>query len=358
MKSWLNSANRLTITVLVICTLVSLMLHSVQISFPCLNSDEAAFGYNAYSILKTGKDEYGMTLPSRFKSFGENKLPVLGYLTVPFIASFGLNETATRLPTTLVGIALPLLFYFVTKELLQRKSIALVAAILASFSPWLQILSRHAHEAVIAYACIIGAIWFTLRYQKNNSLLAFAGAVICTTVALFSHHIAKPFAVFFVLWIVVIVFQKKLALKKLIWPAVLLLIPLLLFAYTEVTQPTNRISNLVFYNNSGFQQSIDELRREHDLRLLHNKLTQGALELTHNYFQYFSYEFLVAKGDTGNPKFGWPGMSPITPVEFVFFWIGLFFLFHLKEKHRYVLVSLLLVAPLSAAFSWQEQSVT
>ncbi|KKQ38117.1 MAG: hypothetical protein US53_C0001G0022 [Candidatus Woesebacteria bacterium GW2011_GWA1_37_7] len=28
-------------------------------SYPALNADEAAIGYNAYSLLETGKDEHG-----------------------------------------------------------------------------------------------------------------------------------------------------------------------------------------------------------------------------------------------------------------------------------------------------------
>ena len=35
-------------------------LANIPIGF---NDDEAAFGYNAYSILKTGKDEWGRFLP-------------------------------------------------------------------------------------------------------------------------------------------------------------------------------------------------------------------------------------------------------------------------------------------------------
>ncbi len=38
---------------------------------PSLTPDEAALGYNAYSVLKTGKDEYGKVLPIIFKSFGD-----------------------------------------------------------------------------------------------------------------------------------------------------------------------------------------------------------------------------------------------------------------------------------------------
>ena len=40
-----------------------------------LNKDETAIGYNAYSILKTGRDEYGNYMPLYFKSF--NAMPIL-----------------------------------------------------------------------------------------------------------------------------------------------------------------------------------------------------------------------------------------------------------------------------------------
>ncbi|HSW75705.1 MAG TPA: hypothetical protein VLG50_01565, partial [Candidatus Saccharimonadales bacterium] len=51
-----------------------------------LNQDEAAIGYNAYSILKTGADEHGKFLPLSLQSFGDWKLPVYEYIDIPFIA--------------------------------------------------------------------------------------------------------------------------------------------------------------------------------------------------------------------------------------------------------------------------------
>src|SRR3989338_9770825 len=53
--------------------------------------DEASIGYNAYSIAQTGKDEWGDFLPIHFRAFGEFKLPVYIYATVPFVAVFGLT---------------------------------------------------------------------------------------------------------------------------------------------------------------------------------------------------------------------------------------------------------------------------
>ena len=79
--------------------------------------DEAALGYNAYSIIKTGRDEFGKFLPLIFKSFGDYKPGVYVYTAVPTIAVFGLSEFATRLPSALAGIMAIYSVYLLVKNL-------------------------------------------------------------------------------------------------------------------------------------------------------------------------------------------------------------------------------------------------
>src|SRR4030042_964584 len=81
-----------------------LRLNKLEGTPPSLTSDEASLGYNAYSILKTGKDEYGEFLPIIFKSFGDYKPGLYVYFAAPFIATFGLNEIAVRLPSAFAGV--------------------------------------------------------------------------------------------------------------------------------------------------------------------------------------------------------------------------------------------------------------
>src|SRR3989338_344065 len=66
---------------------------------PSLDWDETAHGYNAYSILKTGRDEYGYKFPLYFRSFDDYKPPIYTYLVVPAVAIFGLNDFAVRFPS-------------------------------------------------------------------------------------------------------------------------------------------------------------------------------------------------------------------------------------------------------------------
>lgn len=91
---------------------------------PHLTQDEASLGYNAYSILKTGKDEYGQLFPVIFKSFGDYKPGLYIYLTVPSVAIFGLNEFAVRLPSALAGIISVYLVFLVSNLLFKEKKLS------------------------------------------------------------------------------------------------------------------------------------------------------------------------------------------------------------------------------------------
>lgn len=86
-----------------------------------IHRDEAAIGYNAYSILMTGRDEHGVSWPISFRSFGDYKLPGLIYLTSSSIKLLGINTLAVRLPTALAAIATIPVVYWLTRELGWRK---------------------------------------------------------------------------------------------------------------------------------------------------------------------------------------------------------------------------------------------
>src|SRR5207253_1198042 len=100
-----------------------------------LNVDEVSIGYNAYSILKTGKDEYGKPFPLTFKSLGDYKPPFYIYLVAPSIAIFGLNEFAVRFPSAFFGtLTIPALFLLI-QFLTKNKFLAFLGAFLLTISP-------------------------------------------------------------------------------------------------------------------------------------------------------------------------------------------------------------------------------
>src|SRR3989337_2213889 len=122
-----------------------LRLWSLSTNPPHLTPDEASLGYNAYSILKTVRDEYGELLPIIFKSFGDYKPGLYVYLTVPFVAFLGLTEFAVRLPSAMAGIFAAWLLYKIVELLFAKqnhqtqvtshKSLTSIAALLLAISP-------------------------------------------------------------------------------------------------------------------------------------------------------------------------------------------------------------------------------
>jgi hypothetical protein len=104
--------------------LLALFLRTYKLATvpPHLTVDEAALGYNAYSILKTARDEYGQFLPLVFKSFSDYKPGLYIYAAVPFIAALGLNEFAVRLPSALAGVTAVWLIYLLTQQLISQSS--------------------------------------------------------------------------------------------------------------------------------------------------------------------------------------------------------------------------------------------
>ena len=101
--------------------------------------DEAGQGYSAYSILKTGKDEFGKAFPVVFRSFTDFKTPVYIYLIAPLIPIFGLTKFTVRFPSFFFSIlTIPLLYFLIHK--IAPKKIAITAsaltALLLAISPW------------------------------------------------------------------------------------------------------------------------------------------------------------------------------------------------------------------------------
>ena len=325
----------------------------MNISPPALNADEAANAYDAYSILKTGRDQYGNTMPLRFKSFGDYKLPLLTYLAIPFIKIFGLTETGIRMVNFPFVLFFPLIIFLLTQELFNKKNVSLLAAFFSAFAPGLQLLGRQAHEGYITVFFLTLSFYLFLRFYKKQSLFNFLIFDLCVLISLFGYHFSRLWVGFYFLLFLFFVIKNKLPK----WFFVIFIFVVFLFGITDIAYKPTRIQNLLFFNNLGFSLKINELRSEGGSRLVYNKLTVGLKDLSFEYLKYFSPQFLVVNGD-GNSRFGFLGISPITVLEYIFIFIGLYYLFKNREKWRYLILLMLLFSPTSAALSWAGESIT
>lgn len=161
---------------------------------PHLTIDEVSIGYNAYSILKTGRDEWGKLFPVSFRSVGDYKAPILIYLTVPFVGIFGLNEWGTRLPVAVFSAINVFLFWLlVSRHIFTKKYSVLsyLSSILFSLSPWLIIYSRSGFEAIIAQTFMLTNIVYALQFRKTGKLSHFFFMFFFAYLSTIAYHSTK-----------------------------------------------------------------------------------------------------------------------------------------------------------------------
>src|SRR3989344_7937141 len=195
---------------------------------PSLDWDETAHGYNAYSILKTGNDEYGYKFPLSFRSFDDYKPPVYTYLVVPSIFVFGLNDFAVRMPSAFLGVLAVLFTYLMVFELFKNKVIALLSALFLAISPWHLQFSRVAFETNSATFWSVLATWAFLRGIRSNGAkvaLWMSLSSLAFGANLFMYHNARVFTPLLAIILLFLFRQKLLSVKKyLIVPALIALV--------------------------------------------------------------------------------------------------------------------------------------
>ncbi|HEX7017957.1 MAG TPA: phospholipid carrier-dependent glycosyltransferase [Patescibacteria group bacterium] len=132
-----------------------------------MHRDEVSIGYNAYSILKTGKDEYGVPWPLVYESFGDYKLPGMLYSVVLSQKFLGLNTLAVRFPTALVASLLIPVSYFLAQELWADKRRSLLVSAMVTFAQWHTFLARTTYEPMMALTLFVTAVTLLLKARKS-----------------------------------------------------------------------------------------------------------------------------------------------------------------------------------------------
>lgn len=200
-----GETNRMTKIALVLAVLFSFFLGFYRINnLPeGLNIDEVSQGYNAHSLLLTGKDRYGKVLPVLFKSFEAFQPPLYAYLTTIPISILGKGNVAVRFVSNISQALVVVMAYFVTKKIFPlKKGLAIITSLIIVISPWHIFFSRYATEASPALLFILLSIYFFLNAsRKNNLILAFVFLALSTH-AYYSERLIAPLVVlgFFIFW--------------------------------------------------------------------------------------------------------------------------------------------------------------
>lgn len=349
-----------------------------------MNADEVAIGYNAYSILKTGKDEYGAKFPLSFRSFDDYKAPLYIYLTVPVISLFGLNDFSVRLTSAVAGIITVAFTYFLTLELFnyalrisnsnskkENKSyeiqsamhnlqsqnpntIALIASLLLAISPWHLQFSRSAYEANPSIMFItIGAFAFFMGLRKKNHLLTLAAASF--GLSMWVYHTPRIFVPLLVIALAFIYAKELISIWKVsiisLAVGILIAIPMVKILLSSEgavrARGVSSLSEISIINRSIRWMEDDAKTGASKLQFFHNRRIEFAKTIAAGYLSHFDPAFLFL--ERAESKYRAPGMGLLYIFELPFLIIGVYKLMRLRTKESILILIWIALAPIAAS---------
>lgn len=299
--------------------------------------DEASLGYNAYSVLQTGKDEWGDSFPLTLKSFGDYKPSGYIYFAIPFIKLLGLSPLSIRLPSAFAGLLSVLLVYLIIRSLTKNNLLSFICALILASSGWLIYMSRMAWEANVSLTLFLGGIYFLINSNKKILFLILSAFFLSLSLYVYvGYKILTPlFLIFFSYYF----YRNKLLDKKSLKTYfIIFLIFCLPFLYETVYKgAATRFSQVNVFNQAGTSMFINEQRAFCGMQnnktllsfcyLFWNKATVTLTDFTKKYLANFSTDFLFFTGDSAtfinNPDHG--GLP---------FWLLPFFIIGIIEMLR------------------------
>ena len=344
--------------------LVAVVMRFWQLTvFPVsLNIDEVSNGYAAYSLLHTGRDEWGAIAPLVFYSLGDYKPPANTYLEVPAIALFGLTEFSVRLPVAVIGALTSLVFIVLLRRLNLPLGGALVGGLWLAVSPWHTHFSRFGIEAVTAVFFTLCGVTLFLSAVKKQSFFQLALSVISLALAVWSYHSTRLFVPLLAVFLLA-VFRRQLAFLR-SSPAKALVVAGLLallsapFIYLTVFSPairTRAAMTSIFRDpfllptlHRGQYADLAEKVFDNDIYLVfHHWISK--------YIDYFDIRLWFFKGLNFTPP-GYPDLGLLYLIDLPLFAAGVWYVIHKPRSNLgKLLLFWLFAGPLAASFTMNDQ---
>lgn len=330
--------------------------------------DEAGQGYNAYSILQTGKDEFGKPFPFVFRSFIDFKTPIYIYLVVPLIPIFDLTSFTVRFPSFVFSIlTFPVLFLLLLKISPPKIStaLALLTTLLLAISPWHIVFGRTNFECNVAlFFFLTGVYCFYKAMALSNSTYRGPGkpawlilSAIMFAVAIPAYHSQRIVTPLFALLLFLRYRQKILSLK---WR--LFLIAAVIIGFV-ISLPTLSIASTPGFLARASGLNIFSHARQMPAGFIGDyegpfgSIVNGSWflstwEFVSLYVSYFSPRNMFILGDSGF-RDSYPELATFFVWQFPFYIYGLYLLFKRRDlgELRFFTIALLLIAPIPGALT-------
>ncbi len=326
-----------------------------------LSMDETAIGWNAYSILKTGHDEWGEFLPLAFQSAGDYKPPVNVYLTVPSILIFGFNEFAIRFPSALLGSLTPIFLVLLLLKLKIKPSATYLTGFWLAVLPWHIHFSRASFEAITALFLVIVGIYYYFSWIEKPKLSKIILWISSFSLSVWAYHAERLFVPLLVLGLIFIT-RHQIKISKIKSQIIIGSIILSVFAipFIKLTFFTPVIMTRAAVTSILRDPSLNAILHHHNYIETKQLIFDNDFYLIFRhwlgkYLNYFNFEFIFWDG-LELTKPGYPGSGLLYFIDLPLLFLGLFHLIQKKDNRlKKIILLLFLLGPLPASFTMNEQ---
>lgn len=347
---------KLALLLIFLLALVLRLYHLNQVP-PGFWFDESSFAYSAYSILKTGKDEFGQTLPVAFQAFGEYKMALYGYWLVPFITIFGLNVFSVRLASVVLSLLTMWGIWLVAKQIFKKESTAFWSAFSFAFMPAALQFNRIVYENNLTICLLVFGVYFFIKAVSQKKSLLTAG--IFFSLSFYSHLLSRV-VVLLILALLFWVYKKYFwpikKLKTFVKPFQLIILGLILtpfLIYITKPQAWNRAQGTALWQDPGLIWRINSNRGNYQnqflARVLHNKPLTYTQTFITNYLSHLTPKFWLFQGDPVQ-IYNTPGEGVILLTMLPFLCLGFCQLVK-QKKPALVILGLLVISFIPAALT-------
>lgn len=273
---------------------------------PSISWDEAAVGYNAYTIANWGKDEWGKTFPLIFTSFEDDKHPVYVYFTAISVKILGLSDFSMRLPTAIFGVMCVMVVFYLTKIIFASNFISLISALFVAVSPYSIQFSRFNHQANFAlFFWMLGLLFFLKAIRGKKIFLPFS--FFSFGISLFSYHSSLVVVIPLIVLLIIIYFKDLLKIKKYFLISILIMIFFGLIMYFNPA-----LLGIARMNQTAV--SKDEIFKTFLYKKTNDEIL-GKIEFTYNqYLLHLDPKYLFLTGGA-NKKFSTQAVGEFYPVD-------------------------------------------
>jgi len=352
----IQSSYALLLILAIALLLRTIFLNEVPVG---LSNDELSFIINAKAIALTGKDIFGAWQPWSLQPiYNTYPMSELSFLIAsPLLGLFKMTLFTAKLPYALFSALLVGILYLITDKLFNKKK-ALIVSMIAAISPWGIFFGRTAYDFPIAVCFYMLALTILFYAKGWKILLSFMPLFLAFYSYIGTKIIFIPFVVITIFFSWRILNNKKYTRYYLALITACLLLFIFFLSSLNSQNAGKRLSEIYTPWSQSVAKRVN-LERKLSINspvnsLIVNKYIVFTKDFLNRYMGAFSPQYQFGTGDNNMYVSLWTH-GYFYYADFVFLILGLYYLFRNNKKAALLLTGLILISPLPAAISTDQE---